>query len=401
MDLISRKLYAEKVDAWLGKGQIIVLVGQRRIGKSCVLKDFMIRHEHDANTNIIYIDKEKKSFDFIKDYNDLNNFVDEKFEVGKHNCILIDEIQDIHEWERSLRSYRTEENTDIIITGSNAQMLSSDLGTLLGGRYQEIHVQGLSYPEFLVFHNLEDKDESLYKYLNYGGLPGLRQVGLEEEFVREYLKSVLNTVVLKDIIERHDIRNVAFLNRLLQYLADNTGKPISANNISNYMRNQGTTVSTNVVVDYNSYFEETYILKCVKRYDIHGKKILETNGKYYFEDVGLRNLLTETDSRDGDIEKILENVVYQQLVRMGYEVKIGQLQAGEVDFVCTRKAQKVYVQVTYLLASEETREREFSALRRISDSYPKYVISMSPMVNRTNTDGIIHIGLRDFLVNGF
>ena len=401
MDLISRKYYAEKVDAWIGKGQIIVLVGQRRIGKSYVLKDFMNRHEHDANTNIIFIDKEKKSFDFIRDYNDLNHFIDGRFEAGKHNYILIDEIQDIHEWERSVRNYRTEENTDIIITGSNAQMLSSDLGTLLSGRYQEIHVQGLSYSEFLVFHNLEDHETSLHKYLNYGGLPGLRQVGLNDDFARDYLISVLNTVVLKDIIERHDIRNVAFLNKLLQYLADNTGKPVSANNISNYMKNQGTTISTNVVVDYNSYFEETYILKCVKRYDIHGKKILETNGKYYFEDVGLRNILAESDSHDDDIEKILENVVYQQLVRMGYEVKIGQLQAGEVDFVCTKYGQKIYVQVTYLMASDETRERELSALKRISDSYPKYIISMSPMITRTNTQGIIHIGLRDFLINGF
>ena len=401
MDLISRKYYAEKVDAWIGKGQIIVLVGQRRIGKSYVLRDFVTRHENEADTNVIYIDKEKKSFDFIKNYNDLNNYIDEQFVLGKHNYILIDEIQDIDGWERSVRSYRTEENTDIIITGSNARMLSSDLSTLLGGRYQEIHVHGLSYSEFLVFHNLADSDESLNKYLNYGGLPGLRQVGLADEFVRDYQKSVLNSVVLKDIIERHDIRNVPFLNKLLQYLADNTGKPISANNISNYMKNQGTSVSTNVVVDYNSYFEETYLVKCVKRYDIHGKKILETNGKYYFEDVGLRNVLAESDSRDGDIEKVLENIVYQQLVRFGFDVKIGQLQGGEVDFVCTKNSQKIYVQVTYFMATEETREREYGALKRIPDSFPKYIISMSPLISRTNTDGIIHLGLGDFLINGF
>jgi hypothetical protein len=401
MDLISRKYYAEKVDAWIGKGQIIVLVGQRRIGKSYVLRDFVTRHENEADTNVIYIDKEKKSFGFIKNYNDLNNYIDEQFVLGKHNYILIDEIQDIDGWERSVRSYRTEENTDIIITGSNARMLSSDLSTLLGGRYQEIHVHGLSYSEFLVFHNLADSDESLNKYLNYGGLPGLRQVGLADEFVRDYQKSVLNTVVLKDIIERHDIRNVPFLNKLLQYLADNTGKPISANNISNYMKNQGTSVSTNVVVDYKSYFEETYLVKCVKRYDIHGKKILETNGKYYFEDVGLRNVLAESDSRDGDIEKVLENIVYQQLVRFGFDVKIGQLQGGEVDFVCTKNSQKIYVQVTYFMATEETREREYGALKRIPDSFPKYIISMSPLISRTNTDGIIHLGLGDFLINGF
>lgn len=401
MDLISRKYYADKVDSWLGKGQIIVLVGQRRIGKSFVLKDFMLRHEVETDTNIIYIDKEKKDFDFIKNYTDLNDYIDKNYAKGKHNFILIDEIQDIEEWERSVRSYRSEDNTDIIITGSNARMLSSDLSTLLSGRCQEIHVHGLSYSEFLTFHELEDNDDSLKKYLNYGGLPGLRQIGIDnEEHVHDYLQGVLNTVVLKDIIERHNIRNVAFLNKLLQYLADNTGKPTSANNISNYMKNIGTTVSTNVVVDYSSYFEEAYLVKCVQRYDIHGKKILETNGKYYFEDIGIRNQLSGLNRREKDIEKVLENVVYQHLTQLDFDVRIGQLQAGEVDFVCTKNDIKVYVQVCYLIATEETTEREFGTLSKINDNYPKYVISLSPLVTRSNHDGIIHLGLREFLKNG-
>ena len=402
MDLISRNYYAEKVDGWLGKGRVIVLVGQRRIGKSYVLKDFVLRHKNEPDANVIYIDKEKKEFDAIKDYTTLNEYIDARFAIGRQNYILIDEVQDIAEWERSVRSYRTEERTDIIITGSNAKMLSSDLSTLLSGRYQEIHIHGLSYSEFLVFHNLEDNEGSLYKYLDYGGLPGLRQIGLEsEERIHDYLQSVLNTVVLKDIIERHNIRNVTFLNKLLLFLADNTGKPISANNISNYMKSHGTTVSSNIVLDYSSFFEETYLLKCVPRYDIHGKKLLETNGKYYFEDIGLRNLLSENTQREKDIEKVLENVVYQQLLRMGYEVRVGQLQAGEVDFVCSKRKQQAYVQVCYLIATEETEEREFGVLRRIADNHPKYVISMSPLVKRDNIDGIIHLGLHEFLPKGF
>lgn len=402
MELISRRQYAEKVDSWLGKGQVIVLVGQRRVGKSYVLKDFRQRHEKEPDANIVFIDKEKKEFDFIKDYHALNEYIDKNYVAGKHNYILIDEIQDIAEWERSVRTYRTEDNTDIIITGSNAQMLSSDLSTLLAGRYQEIHVQGLSYPEFLMFHQLEDSDENLLKYLNYGGLPGLRQIGIGfEEQVVEYLQSVLNTVVLKDIVERHSIRNVAFLNKLLQFLADNMGKPISANNVSKYMKSQGDAVSTNVVVDYSSYFEETYLLNCVPRFDIHGKKILETNGKYYFEDVGLRNIITGATTRDNDIEKVLENVVYRHLLRLGYTVRIGQLQAGEVDFVGTKHEQRIYVQVAYLIATEETRKREFGTLHEIADNHPKYVISMSPLVKRSNIDGIIHLGLREFLLKGF
>ncbi|MBO4655830.1 MAG: ATP-binding protein [Bacteroidales bacterium] len=401
MDLISRKYYTDKVDSWLRKGQIIVLVGQRRIGKSYVLKDLMLQHKNNPDTNIIYIDKEKKAFDFIKNHIDLNKYIDSHFVKGKHNIIIVDEIQDIEEWERSVRNYRTEKKTDIIITGSNARMLSSDLSTLLSGRYQEIHIHGLSYSEFLTFHDLHDSDEALYQYLNVGSLPGLRIIGIKDkEHIYDYLQGVLNTVVLKDVIERHNIRNVPFLNKLLQFLADNIGKPVSATNISNFMKRQGTAVSTNVVVDYSSYFEEAYLMKCVPRYDIHGKKTLETNGKYYFEDVGIRNLLAGRNNRDNDIEKVLENVVYLQLVRLGYDVKIGQLQAGDVDFVCERQDSKAYVQVCYLVATEETAKREFGTLERIADNHPKYVVSMSPLVTRSNHDGIVHIGMREFLKNG-
>ena len=281
-------------------------------------------------------------------------------------------------------------------------MLSADLSTLLAGRYQEIHIHGLSYSAFLHFHNLVDSDESLFKYLKYGGLPGLRQIGIESaEQVFEYLGSVLNTVVLKDVVERNSVRNTVFMNNLLRYLADNTGKLCSANNISKYMKSQGDAISTNIVVDYASYFESAYLIDKVLRYDLHGKKILETNGKYYFEDIGLRNALAGIDSRENDIEKVIENVVYCQLLRMGYDVKVGQLQAGEVDFVCTKASERIYVQVSYLIASKETEDREFGALLNIRDSYPKYVISMSPLILRNSINGVVHLNLRDFLMNGF
>lgn len=402
MELITRNDYAQKVDSWLGKGQVIVLVGQRRIGKSCVLKDFIRKHQDDTDANFIYVDKEKKEFDSIKNYVQLNDYIASHYVEGKHNYVIVDEIQDIAEWERSVRSYRTENETDIIITGSNARMLSADLSTLLSGRYQEIHIQGLSYSEFLTFHQLVNSDESLFKYLKYGGLPGLRQVGIENaEQVSEYLGSVLNTVVLKDVVERNSVRNTVFMNNLLRYLADNTGKLCSANNISKYMKSQGDAISTNIVVDYASYFESAYLIDKVLRYDLHGKKILETNGKYYFEDIGLRNALAGIDSRENDIEKVIENVVYCQLLRMGYDVKVGQLQAGEVDFVCTKASERIYVQVSYLIASKETVDREFGTLLNIRDSYPKYVISMSPLILRNSINGVIHLNLRDFLMNGF
>ena len=400
MKIISRKYYADKVDSWLGKEVIIVLTGQRRVGKSYILKDFIQRHESEADANIIYIDKEKRSFRFIQNDEQLGNYIDEHFVASKHNYILIDEIQDIEGWERAIRSFRTEENTDIIITGSNSQMLSGELSSLLSGRYQEIYVQSLSYLEFLEFHELADSDESLLKYLDYGGLPGLRIVGLDdEEHIWDYLRSVFNTVMLKDVIERHKIRNIPFMNNLIVYLADTVGKVGSATSISKYMKSLGQDVSSNVVLDYTSYFTEAYLIDAVRRYDIHGRKLFESNQKTYFGDIGLRNLIAG-GSRETDIEKVLENVVYQHLVRLGYQVYVGELRAGEIDFVCSKPEQVRYVQVSYLVNNEETREREFGRLRDIRNDYPKYVISLTPMLTSRDYEGITHLGLREFLKNG-
>ena len=398
---ITRQYYANKIDAWLGKGQIIVLTGQRRVGKSYILKDFIERHKEDSNSNFIYIDKERKKFDEILNYEQLNAYVETQKQEGLHNFIIIDEVQEIDGWEKSVRSYRLEDNVDILITGSNSQMLSSELSTLIGGRYQEINIQSLCYTEFLVFHNLEDSDESLWKYINYGGLPGLIQVGIDnDEFIWEYIKGVFYTVVLKDIVERQSVRNLTFLNRLLRYFADTIGKLTSINNISKFMKSQGVDIAVKSISSYLSYYKDAYLLSTVERFDIHGKRILESNEKIYFGDLGLRNFISGGE-REGDIEKVIENIVYLQLTRMGYNITVGQLKAGEVDFVCTKPNERIYVQVSYLIATKETEEREFGALSSINDNYPKYVISMTPLIKRSDKDGIIHIGLRNFLKNGF
>lgn len=400
MNIISRSLYANQVDTWIGKEQIIVLVGQRRVGKSFVLKDFVARHKYEDDANIIYIDKEKKTFNFIQTHEDLNLYIDEHFVAGKHNYILIDEVQDIAGWEHSVRSFRTEEETDIIITGSNSKMLSSELSTLLGGRYIQIHVQSLSYTEFLEFHQLQDSDDALWQYLNYGGLPGLRNIGLDnEDMVNEYLSGVFHTIMLKDVIERHSIRNMPFLNNLIAYMSDTVGKLNSATNIAKYMKSQGIDVSTNAVLSYMSYFEEAFLTYSVGRYDIHGKRLLESSDKCYFGDVGLRNFIAGGE-RQSDIEKVMENVIYQHLIRLGYTVKVGQLRAGEIDFVCMKSNRKAYVQVSYIIANDETREREFGNLRLIPDDYPKYVISASPLLKSSDNDGVTHLHIREFLKNG-
>ena len=401
MATIIRQAYLDKIEKYLGKETIIVLVGQRRVGKSYMMKTVRDQKASNPDNNIIYIDKEKREFDSIKNYQDLNQYIDEHFDANKHNYILIDEIQDIKEFERSIRSFRTEPNTDIIITGSNAKMLSNELSTLIGGRYKEIYIQSLSYEEFLVFHQLPDSDDSLAKYIQYGGLPGLARIGLEEDDAREYQMDIFHTLLLKDVIMRNQIRNVPFLENLVRFLADNTGKLISANSIAKYMKSQGEPITSTVIINYISFLCEAYILHKVNRFDIHGKRIFETNDKFYFEDNGIRNALAG-GTREGDIEKVIENVIYQHLVRLGYQVYVGQLQAGEIDFVCTKPdGQRIYVQASYIIADMATREREFGNLRAIKDNYPKYVISMTPLLTRNDDNGITHLHLRKFLKEGF
>ena len=400
MEAIIRQAYIDQIEKYLGKETIVVVVGQRRVGKSYMLRQLLELKSKDSANNIIYIDKEKRQFDAIQTYQDLNAYIEEHIDRAKHNYILIDEVQDIKEFERSIRSYRTEPNTDVIITGSNAHMLSSDLTTLIGGRYKEIRILPLSYEEFLVFHALPDNDESLGRYISFGGLPGLVVMGLDEEIARDYQMGIYNTVLLKDVVMRNQIRNVSFLEDLVRYLADNSGKLISANNICKFMKSQGLTITPTLIINYLSFLCASYIISEVKRFEVHGKKLFESNGKFYFQDHGLRNAIAGGE-REGDIEKVLETVVYQHLMRMGFTVHVGQLKAGEIDFVCSRlNGERAYVQVAYVIADESTRQREFGNLKAIKDNYPKYVISMSPLVDRSDNDGIIHLHLRRFLTQG-
>ena len=400
MDILTRQHYADIVDSWIGKGNIIALVGSRRVGKSYILKDFIQRHSRDENSNIIYVDKEKKNFKSIKNKDDLDTWIEERFVPGKHNYILIDEVQEIESFEDSVCSWYSEDDTDVLITGSNSDLLSGELATRLSGRHVEIRVHPLTYMEFLQFHNLPDSDESLMTYLNYGGLPGLRTVGLDnEDQVWAYLASVFNTIMLKDIIERYDIRNIPFLNNLIAFYADTTGKLTSANSISKYMKSQKENVSSNLILLYRSFYSEAFLIDVVSRYDIHGKKIFESNEKIYWDDIGLRNLKA-SGGMDSYIEKVIENAVYKQLSFLGYDIKVGVLNAGEVDFVCTKSGQTIYVQASYIIAEDTTRKREFGPLEKIRDNYPKYVISATPYLTQRNENGIIHLSLRKFLTEG-
>lgn len=400
MELVSRPNYYSKVEKFLGKGILIVLTGQRRVGKSYIMKELVQRKKQLEDACVIYIDKEKTSFDFIQNYKDLVNYVEEHKETGKHIYILIDEVQEIEEFERGLRNYYDSPDIDIIVTGSNSDTLSSDLATQLSGRYVEIFVQGLSYGEFLIFHNLEDNDNALRKYINFGGLPGLRPMGLDDpEVIRQYLQGVYNTILVKDIVRRKKVRNVPFLENLIKYVGDNMGKPLSATNIQNYMTSNKNEVSKNLILKYLKATTEAFLVHNVTRYNLHGKKLLESNDKYYFGDVGLRNFVVG-GRRANDIEKLVENLVYQHLIRLGYKVTVGQMYATEIDFVATKGDDTIYVQASYLISEDATFEREFGNLQKISDNYPKYVISMTPFMDSSKYEGIIHIPLAEFLKKG-
>ena len=395
--LLERQGYSERIERMFGKGMVVALTGQRRVGKSCVMRRIYEKYSQDNHNNVIYIDMEKTAFADITNYKNLEAYVAERLDTTKENYLFIDEVQEIQDFEKAILSLQSDGSCQIMVTGSNAKMLSSELSTRLRGRYMGYHIHGLDYAEFIEFHNLQDSDDSLSLFLQYGGLPQLRQLGLENtDLVDDYLENVINTIVLRDIIERENIRNVPLLRTLVRFIADNIGKQFSARSIVGFLKSQNTEASTNMVLNYLEYLSNAYIIDRIGRYNIHGKKLLELGDSFYFEDLGLRNHLVG-GNRHFDIEKVMENAVYRHLLRLGYTVYIGILHKAEIDFVAERQGSTVYIQVCYMLASEDTVEREFGNLRMIKDSHPKYVVSMDRMYGDTNVDGIRHLHLRDFL----
>lgn len=399
MEIISRQIYIDHILRFLNKGMMIALTGQRRVGKSYVLRNLAeIIRQNNPDANIVYINKEKKKYDSIKNDSDLYAYIEGKFSEDEYNYLLIDEVQDIEGFENTLRSLNADEECQVIVTGSNAKMLSSELSTYLGGRYIDIHIQSLSYSEFLRFHNLEDSSENLGKYLSFGGLPHLYRLGLEnEDMVWEYVQNIYNTIVLKDVVQREGLRNVTLFENLMSYVSDNTGQLVSATSLSKYLKAQRVELTPLSAVNYLKAASNAYIINKVKRYDIHGKRLLETNDKYYFEDLGLRNLLVGSN-RAKDIEKVMENAVYLHLKNLGYKVTVGTLPKGEIDFVAEKGGKPIYIQVAYLLNEDSTVKREFGNLMLIPDNYPKYVVSMDPITKPKDYDGITHIPLRTFLL---
>lgn len=399
MELFPRPQYTEKIAGLINRGMMLILVGQRRVGKSKVLelfKDWLKRNRPEAN--VVYVNKEYQEFRDILTAEQLYDYAAVRLPEGGDNYLLIDEVQEIENYENALRSFHAENRCQVIATGSNAYMFSSELGTRLSGRYIEIKIYNLSYLEFLRFHNMEDSDAALMHYLIIGGLPGLLAFKTEEKSqINDYLEGVYNTILVKDIVSREKVRNVTQLENIIRFVADNIGKPVSVANIVRYMTSKGEKISDETVSNYLKYLRDAFLAIPVRRFDIHGKMLLESNNKHYFSDHGIRNYICGSDIR-GSIEKIMENVVWNHLRRQGFEVSVGILRAGEIDFVATKSDMRIYVQVTYLLASDDTIKREFGNLAAIKDNYPKFVVSLDPVSGGfSEYPGIEHVNLREFL----
>ncbi len=398
----SRELYINQLVKYIDTPVIKIITGIRRSGKSYLLK-LLSNHlinQGVAENQIIKIDFESIQYESYRDYKSLYDYVTQKvMDRELKTYILIDEIQEVFEWEKAVRSFMVDLDCDVYLTGSNAHLLSGELATYLAGRYVELELYPLSFNEYIDFYEIDgdnqrDVEEAFNEYLKYGGFPGLYQMPKEDELKVQYIKGIYNSVVLKDVIQRHKIRDSELLERIFIYIMDNVGQIFSAKKIADYLRNQGRKVGIESVYSYIHALESAMILYPAKRYDVKGKKILDRMEKYFIADLGIRYSIL--GYRQDDIAQLLENVVFLELKRHGYQVYVGKEGDREIDFIAVRQGDKIYVQVTYLLASDKVIAREFTPLANVDDNYRKIVVSMDRM-QIGNREGIEWMSVIDFI----
>ena len=401
--MLKRDEYIKKIVPFIDKDVIKVLTGIRRSGKSVMLKLLMeeLKNRGINENQFIYINFENLKYRNLKNYERLYDFilnkVDDKY---KSYYIFLDEIQEVEEWERCVNSLRVDEdfNFDIYITGSNAKLLSGELSTYLSGRYIEFVVYPFSFKEFFEIMKEKNKEidlkEAFQDYVKFGGMPFLHNLDYNFEASMQYLQDLYASIILKDITQRNNIRDTDLLERIINYVVMNIGNTFSATSISKFFKSENRKVATETILNYIKACEEAFLIYRVARNDLLGKKILNVNEKYYIADHGIREAIMENNQKN--INQVLENIVYFEMLRRGYNVKIGKVDNLEVDFVCKKNDETIYIQVSYLLASEDTKEREFSVLENIKDNYPKYVLSMDEFDMSRN--GIKHVNLIEFLV---
>ncbi|MFM1877310.1 MAG: hypothetical protein RLZZ241_176 [Bacteroidota bacterium] len=396
VNIKARLTYWDQIKPFVGQPIIKVLTGQRRVGKSYLLFQIMQwAMENYPKAHILYINKEDLAFSFIKTATDLNTYILTHASQTEKTFVFVDEIQDITDFEEALRSLLLHQNLDLYCTGSNANLLSGDIAGYLSGRYVNIEVFSLSYPEFIDFHKLPENDTSLDQYLKFGGLPYLIHLELRDDIVFEYLKNIYQSIVYKDIINRYAIRNVNFLEQLVLFLAAHTGSLFSAKKISDFLKSQQVKMAPNQVQNYTQHLVNAFLVHRVSRYDMIGKRMFEIGEKYYFENLGIRNGLW--GYRLEDRGKIMENVVFNHLVYSGYRVQVGTMGDREIDFIAEKAGEKIYVQVALTIQDNATLKREIGNLQHVKDNYPKYVVTLDAFSGNT-VEGIQNLSLRQFLL---
>lgn len=399
--MYNRSTYMDKLLSYKDKTEIIkVLTGIRRCGKSTLLelyKQYLL-DDGVKDNHIIHIRFESLEYEDLKTYKELNEYILERINTDGINYILLDEVQYVENWERAVNSLHLMKNTDIIITGSNAYMLSSDLSTLISGRYVEIMIYPLSFREFLDFNQTgmeANLDAWLQKYIEIGGFPGLIDLVNNPNTIDPFLIGILNTILMKDVTQKNAVRDPILLENILRFLAKSISSPVSIKRITDYLISSGRKTTFETVDSYVTMLEKSYLIYRAKRYDIKGLALLKTNDKLYLTDLGLRRILLRRQTED--YGALLENIVFFELLRRGYHVEVGKYEELEVDFVATKNDERKYIQVTASLLNEETKERELKPLRAIPDFNQRIVLSSDHLMPK-NSDGIKLINIIDFLL---
>ncbi len=398
MDYIIRPKYIDKITKFIDKPVIKVLTGMRRVGKSTILTIIKDEILGDVpNKNKIYLNFESIEFLNVTNANSLLNYLEPLLENLKGKVyFFFDEIQLVNGWEKVINGLRVDRECDIYLTGSNTTLISGDLATFLAGRYVEFEIQPFSFGEFIQMFSYKDltNEELFEKFIKVGGMPFLKHFNLEETPSYKYLNDVYNTVLVKDVLQYNNIRNVDIFNRILSFVFENIGHTFSANSIRNYFKSESRKVSVDTILNYLEYCNQAFIIKKVPRYDTLGKKILKIDEKYYLTDHGFRQARGFSNTKD--IERALENIVYIELLSRGFDVKIGKVKDKEIDFIAKKGNTTHYYQVSYLMENEKTRKREFGVYKLIEDNFPKYVLSMDRL--DFSQDGIIHKNIIEFLL---
>ncbi len=398
MEYINRPNYLEKIIPFIDKPVVKILTGMRRVGKTTLLKIINEKILKDVKEkNKIYINFESLEFFYIRNEKDFVEYLTPLLKKIKGKIyFFFDEIQLVKNWEKVINGLRVDRECDIYLTGSNSTLISGDLATLLAGRYVEFEVQPFVFKEFLEIFKNEDlpKDEIFRKYINLGGMPFLQYFHLEEEASYKYLRDVYNTVVVKDILEYNKIRDIDIFNRILVYAMENIGHTFSANSIKKYFKSENRDVSLDTILNYLEYCRRAFIIKKISRYDTLGKKLLKVDEKYYLSDHGFRS--AQGFSNEKNIEKVLENIVYIELIARGYDIQIGKVKEKEIDFIAQKNDKLEYYQVSYIMETERTRKKEFEVYDMIKDNFPKYILSMDKI--NFSQNGIIHKNIIDFLL---